>query len=198
MWPFRKKAVPTQCVCHIFDPRYEGPITQLRDIGDGRGQVPRETYERFNDDGEMFLVFMVSKDKSTEMDGWFVPKATAKAVTYPWFDKSDLTPRYLKLAASPLPEQAEIDRVVDDFMKTWIFYNEKLTFKPDVSLGEIIAGFSIPMRNRWANEHPSLTGWGDCLFWRVIGDAIVREGRFKRDEINTAVAEAQAAEPRLT
>lgn len=191
-WLFGRKATttPATCVCHIFDPRNDAPVTQVRDVGNGRGQVPREMYDRFNDGGNMFLVLMASKEKPGEMDGWFVPKAEALDIAGTFFDKDNgQLSRLMRLAATAADPAAK-ERAVEDFMKAWVFYNEKLTFKPGVALAEIIYGFSIPMRARWAKEYPSLQPWGDWLFWSVMEDAIDREGKRKPDEIKAAVAEA--------
>jgi hypothetical protein len=194
MWPFRKKTIPAQCVCHILDPRNDAPVTQLREIGNGRGQVPREMYERFNDDGNMFLVFMASEGKPGEMDGWFVPKEQALEFADTFFDKNNELSHLMRLAATPADQPAR-DRAIDDFMKAWIFYNEKLTFKPTVSLAEFIRGFSIPMRARWENVYPTLRPWGDWLFWSVIEDAISREGRIQPNAVKAAVADASRVAP---
>jgi hypothetical protein len=190
MW-FRKKAVPAQCVCHHLDPRNEAPVTVVRAIGDGRGEVPREMYERFNDNGQMYLVFMAGKDNPAKMEGWFAPKANAMETYALWYDESNPLSRGLRMAALPVVP-GEKDQAIDDFMKAWIFFNEKIKWKPGVSLAQVISSFSVPIHSRWENQYFNLQAWGDWLFWSVIEEAIVREGKFKPDEIRTAVAEAQA------
>jgi hypothetical protein len=72
---------------------------------------------------------------------------------------------------------------------------QKLTFKPTISLAEIIRDFSIPMRVRWEKEYPTLQAWGDWLFWSVIEDAISREGRIQPNAVKAAVADASRVAP---
>jgi hypothetical protein len=46
-----RKPDPVQCQTHTIDPKEPGPITSLRSIGDGRGEIPRDIYNRFKDEG---------------------------------------------------------------------------------------------------------------------------------------------------
>lgn len=148
-------------------------------------------YDRFNDDGNMFLVSMASKEKPGEMDGWFATKANALEFSSMYFSAEEdaQLSRLMRLAASPPADPDERERATDDFMVAWAFYNEKLKFKPHVSLAEIIYSFSMPMRTRWA-QYPSLKPLENVLFWPVIEDAIIREGKINATKVKEAVAEA--------
>jgi hypothetical protein len=186
------KKLPTQCVCHIIDPREDAPITVVRPISnDSEKDVLRHEYDRFNDNGQMYVVLMAAKDSHPKMEAWYVSKADALEWAEIYYDRKDPIKRMGRLTALPV-DNAEKNRAIDDFMKGWIHYNSLITWKPGVTLAQIISGFAIPMRIRFDNEYYNLRAWGDWMFWSVMQQAIEREGRFTHGEVAAAVKEAES------
>jgi hypothetical protein len=67
MWRSKKKADPAQCQVHTIDPKEPGPITSIRSIGDGRGEIPRDIYNRFRDEGDNVYVLINYIDDSAHV-----------------------------------------------------------------------------------------------------------------------------------
>jgi hypothetical protein len=58
MWWSKRKAAPAHCQVHTLDPKEPGPITGIRSIGDGRGEIPRDIYNRFRDENDNVYVLI--------------------------------------------------------------------------------------------------------------------------------------------
>jgi hypothetical protein len=87
---------------------------------------------------------------------------------------------------------AEAEECISKISDRWLYYNEKLKFKPDVRLAEIIEGFAMPMQEFVRMSYPLLDAAGPRFFWMVVFHGIQRTGSPSLDAINQAIEEIDA------
>jgi hypothetical protein len=87
---------------------------------------------------------------------------------------------------------AQMSECVNAISERWLYYNEKLKFKPEVRLSEIIEGFAMPMREFVANSYPIVSEAGAETFWLVVFQGIQQTGKPSLAAINAAISELDA------
>ena len=83
--------------------------------------------------------------------------------------------------------QQQMLSCVSEIKEKWIAYNEFLKFKDDVSLGEIIEGFSIPIFQFIENKYPMLLTGPSHIPWMMIFTAVLQSNTHSKDRVNDAV-----------